>query len=304
MQWNAASGATEYYCEYWGASTGNSGWTTATSFDPGDLPDNNYYYWRVKARNASGESGWSVTWSWYDYWGGGSCPFVYAWDGQKYVYVTDLQGAPIGYSPSSYLARFVPYFRPLYVVLDNLKADESGTYNIKLRETLPEISYVDEAKLLAVDIPVGYKLVSSTAEMTYRFNYADPFGLYAIKAPRPPVSAVDKDGADVLAPALEIDGSLLPMELSALESYSFDFGPINTANAKLLIDGWSVFGSAYSTPLEKVQPYIEVVDIDGQWVKVKSFGQPSGDMERMAIDLSGLFVSDDHRVRVHTGRDS
>jgi len=115
---------------------------------------------------------------------------------------------------------------------------------------------------------------------------------------------VDKNGSDVLPSVLETDGNLLPMELFALESYTFDFGPLNPANTKLVIDGWSVFGSAYATALQKVQPYIEVPDADGQWIKVKSFGEPSGDMKRMAIDLSGLFIGDDHRIRLNTGRDS
>ena len=67
LQWSASAGAIDYYYEYWGADSG-SGWTTDTSFNPGDLTDNYDYYWRVKARNASGESGWSATWSWYDLW--------------------------------------------------------------------------------------------------------------------------------------------------------------------------------------------------------------------------------------------
>ena len=305
LLWNASSGATEYYLEYWGGISGNSGWTTATAFDPGDLPDNYTYWWRVKARNAIGESGWSDTWSWYDYWNSGSsCPFVYEWDGQKYEYITDLQGAPIGYSASSYLAKFPPYYRPQFVVLNNPKPDEQGKYNIKLRETLSEISYFDEVKLLAVDYPVGYELVSSAAEMTYRFNYANAFKLYSLKDPRQPVSAVDKNGTDVLASVMVTDGNLLPMDLFVLESYTFDFGPLDPANAKLVIDGWSVFGAPYATALEKVQPYIEVVDGTGQWVKVKSFGEPAGDMKRMVIDLSGMFLSNDHRIRLNTGRDS
>jgi hypothetical protein len=67
LQWNASPGAIDYYYEFWGTDSG-SGWTSDTSFNPGDLTDNNVYYWRVKARNVNGESGWSPTWSWYDLW--------------------------------------------------------------------------------------------------------------------------------------------------------------------------------------------------------------------------------------------
>ncbi|RII24946.1 MAG: hypothetical protein CXR31_15715, partial [Geobacter sp.] len=71
LQWNAAAGAAEYYCEVWsdGGGSSSSGWTTALSHDPGDLSDNYDYYWHVKARNADGvESGWSETWTWFDEW--------------------------------------------------------------------------------------------------------------------------------------------------------------------------------------------------------------------------------------------
>jgi predicted CxxxxCH...CXXCH cytochrome family protein len=71
LEWNAAAGATEYWCEVWspdGGGSSSSGWTTGLSHNPGDLPDNYDYYWHVKARNASGESGWSETWSWFDEW--------------------------------------------------------------------------------------------------------------------------------------------------------------------------------------------------------------------------------------------
>jgi hypothetical protein len=69
LVWNASVGATEYYCEYWKEGfSWSSGWIPATSFDTGDLSDNLDYWWRVKARNSNGESGWSDTWSWFDEW--------------------------------------------------------------------------------------------------------------------------------------------------------------------------------------------------------------------------------------------
>ena len=256
----------------------------------------------------SATENWSGNWSFTINYGGGcpksSCPFVFVWNGREYTYVTDLQGAPIGYAANSSLAMWPPYFQPLYVVLDSLKPDAQGNYTIKLRETLPEISYFDETKLLSVDYPAGYKLASSAAEMTYRFKYKDPFKLYTLKDPRSPVSAFDQNGVDVLASVLEADGNLLPTKLFALDNYILDFGLIDPVNAKLVIDGWSVFGSSYSTSLSTVQPFIEVMDAGGNWVAVKSFGEPAGDMKSMVIDLSGLFLSSDHRIRLNTGRDS
>jgi hypothetical protein len=62
FSWNSVIGATEYYAEYFGASSGNSGWISGTTFPITSLPVGTYT-WHVKARNAGGESAWSTTWT-------------------------------------------------------------------------------------------------------------------------------------------------------------------------------------------------------------------------------------------------
>lgn len=62
FSWSSTADATEYYAEYAGASSGNSGWTSGTSFAVISLPVGNYT-WQVKARNSAGEGPWSQTWS-------------------------------------------------------------------------------------------------------------------------------------------------------------------------------------------------------------------------------------------------
>jgi len=58
LEWNGVAGATEYYMEYSGTASGNSGWIAGQSFTLQSLPTGSYT-WRVKARNAGGEGGWS-----------------------------------------------------------------------------------------------------------------------------------------------------------------------------------------------------------------------------------------------------
>ena len=59
--WNIVSNATEYKLEYSGASTGICDWNSATSCTVNLTAGT--YGWRVKARNAGGESNWSDTWT-------------------------------------------------------------------------------------------------------------------------------------------------------------------------------------------------------------------------------------------------
>jgi chemotaxis receptor (MCP) glutamine deamidase CheD len=64
LSWNSASGATQYYAEFWGDSgiSINSGWTSNLSFNVGSTFWGGTYQWRVKSRNSSNvESGWSET---------------------------------------------------------------------------------------------------------------------------------------------------------------------------------------------------------------------------------------------------
>ncbi len=60
LSWNEASGATEYYAEFWGGPNIilNSGWISNRSWNLGAQWGGSYQ-WRVKAHNGSGESGWS-----------------------------------------------------------------------------------------------------------------------------------------------------------------------------------------------------------------------------------------------------
>jgi hypothetical protein len=60
FKWNAASDATEYYFEYSGNSSGNSGWISTTNYSAVATAGT---VWHVKARNVAGESNWSDTWT-------------------------------------------------------------------------------------------------------------------------------------------------------------------------------------------------------------------------------------------------
>jgi Flp pilus assembly protein TadG len=54
FSWNASSGATDYWFEYSGTTSGNSGWITSTSYKVTTLSEG-IYSWHVKARNSKGE---------------------------------------------------------------------------------------------------------------------------------------------------------------------------------------------------------------------------------------------------------
>ena len=294
-----------------------SGWQAGTS-SPINLSlyggsSAQLWYWRVQARDnghqqviTPSETAYftdgAVSWDCgCDNSCSSSCPLVYSWNGTGYGYETDLQGPAISQIKKG--ARNVTLYQPSYITLEDLVPDASNRYRVKIWESLIEATLLDEAKLLAIDYPVGYRIASSGAENTYYYGYAEPFRIYTLKDDVLPLSATDKHGNNVLAAVSEVDDNPAPMTATDPDNYyTFDFGTIqHPEHAKLVIDGWQIINSKIYLSTVTIQPYVEVVDAGGAWVKVKSFGLPMGDLKTMVIDMSNRFLSSDHRVRVHLG---
>ena len=93
----------------------------------------------------------------------GSCPYLYCWDGERFRFVTDLLGAsPLG----------LPVAEGVYIDADpdeivwigdetNFKPID-GSYRLQITEELREILYLDEAKLISVDVPTGTEVHPNT----------------------------------------------------------------------------------------------------------------------------------------------
>ena len=323
LQWNAVTTpdghAVEYYLQLDTVSSFNSvslqqpGWQSATSWTTPAPITTGTWYWRVKARDSvhtAMESSYSANGSFTDTYTwdcscndscSSSCPLVYSWNGTGYSYETDLQGPAISQIKKG--ARNVTLYQPSYITLGSLVPDAGNQYRVKIWESLIEATLLDEAKLLAVDYPQGYQIASSGAENTYYYGYVDPFKIYTLKDPVSPITATDKLGNNVLATLQNVDDNPAPMTADDPDNYyTLDFGTIqHPENAKLVIDAWQIINSKIYLSTVTIQPYVEVVDENGNWIKVKSFGMPMGDLKTMIVDLSNKFLSSDHRIRLHLG---
>lgn len=333
LAWNAVSvpdgDPAQYYVQLDTVATFNSAnlkqsnWVSGTTWTT-PVISNATWYWRVKSRDSlhpAAESAYSATGSFSDsnevytcggicgFWdcscdntcGSSSCPLVYSWNGD-YTYETDLQGPALSQIKKG--SRNVSIYQPSYIVLEGgLAPDANHQYKVKIWESLQEASIIDEARLLAFDYPDGYQIASSGSENTYYYGYAEPFRLYTLKNPILPVSVTDKHGNDVLAASSTVDNKPAPMNPDDPDNYyTIDFGTIqHPEHAKLVIDGWQDINSKIYLSTIQIQPYIELVDQNGQWVKVRAFGMPAGDLKAMVVDLSNLFLSSDHRIRLHMG---
>jgi hypothetical protein len=229
--------------------------------------------------------------------GSASCPMLYVGDGTgKFNYLTDLQGPIIGMPGNASIKSRTPD----YVVLEGLKSDASGTLQVKVREIQAEVAYIDEAKLVPVDVPDGYEIASASATHASSKAGVDPRQFYSLKSPRLLRSAIDQDGRDVTAQLKSTDGVPAPVDKDAQPFYTLDFGLFSPAHARLVVEAWALYSSGFSKH-GNVRPSVSVRDDAGKWAEVTTFRGPHGDEKTMVFDLSGLFPSKDRQVRLNLG---
>jgi tetratricopeptide (TPR) repeat protein len=240
-----------------------------------------------------------------------SCPFLYAWDGRKFVYVTDV----LGTSPLGELAPDGTYLKPFpeeFVRLPEWVRDSGGNFFFQLTAEMREADFFDQAKLFAVDHPADEEIYSNEI---YASNPGAPT-LYALRGKHFPVSAVDDHGHDVLPLLLQQDGRYPKdfaryriLGVADLHTLTLDLGELPAdAPVSLWLNGWVFWTDSNGARalmsnrnLTMVPPYLQVRDASGKWVTVvPDMGLPSGTHRTMRVDLTGKFLSADRHVRIVT----
>ena len=234
-----------------------------------------------------------------------SCPVLFAWDGERHAFVSDLLGVGgMGYlvEPGVYAPP-----RPWENFLLPKGALESlrGHYVLKLGEPMEEAAYFDSLQLVSYDLPPGWDLV-----LDERMNILgpEPTGdALFYREERLPVRASTTAGkavaaqvrtADLEAPPVgELDRRFIgrlrePQQLTA----EFD-SPIDRPGARpvLVIDGWVEYPysqtmfAAWQAQADYRAPTLEARAADGGWhTLVEQFGYPAGMPRRMALPLPDL----------------
>ena len=254
----------------------------------------------------------------------GSCAFVYAWNGSRFEFITDVMwrsalGMPVGimgargsalatramaYAPASASREFVR------IPGEALKP-KNGRYVIQVTEELWETAYLDQLRLLAVDHPDSVAVF-----VDERFPPAtDGLRLYETVHHRAPVSAVDGRGTDVLDELRDHDyryvSGLTPVQYQGLtERHDLVLDLDDSAGkpgSLLVLRGW-IFPSDASINVALAQqqkiraelPVLEVRDARGRWVSRGVVGFPAGKDKTVVIELGGIFPTRDRHVRLRT----
>ncbi|MBI5364899.1 MAG: hypothetical protein HZA53_17105 [Planctomycetes bacterium] len=245
----------------------------------------------------------------------GSCPFLYTWNGERYVFVSDVLGiTPLGLPIAPGV--FVPPDHDEYVLVKGEQlAPKDGKYELEFTEELREVTYLDHAKLLVVDHPADTEVFPNE-----RFTFP-PFPehhVHTVKAALVPSKATGSDGKDWTAALASTDDRHAvpftpePAQFMGLAKPWFldlAFDPAAVARAKklrLVMTGWFLWSdasanmaSARTPDVRFVPPLLQVPDGKGGWRDTgPPVGFPAGKTKTMVIDVSSILVKDDPRVRV------
>ena len=244
---------------------------------------------------------------------GSSCPVVFAWNGSKYEFITDTIGAAvIGHWVSPY-ARNIPDPDEWVKVDGRSLKPKDGYLSLRLGEPMEEVNFVDQARLVAIDHPVGSQVYPNE-----RFKNDPPFSeqktIFA-RAAHPPAGAWDTNGKDVLATVSTIDHQYvrdftnLPFAgFANTHSLTLDLGPTSPDKSlRLLLHGFIEYFSATSlysawqAGLAPISPYVEAQMPDGAWKRiVDDMGFPAGLPRTIVADLTGKLPTGATRIRVTT----
>ncbi|MDX1501237.1 MAG: FG-GAP-like repeat-containing protein, partial [Thermoanaerobaculia bacterium] len=214
----------------------------------------------------------------------GSCPFLYAWDGERVRFVTDLLwGSPAGLpvAPGVWAGA-----DPREIVHVEGAAARDGVYDLRITEELWEAAFFDRVRLWVVDHPAEVEVASSLRIVPGR---EVPERVHGTRELRPLARATDAAGRDVTARVAARDEIYAdgwrrsPYQGAAEETWSFvmDLGEAPGRPVRLHLDGW-IFPSDASLNLALAQrgyrpvgPRLEVETAQGWETLLPETGFPA-----------------------------
>jgi cytochrome c-type biogenesis protein CcmH/NrfG len=245
----------------------------------------------------------------------GSCPWVFAYDGQAMRFVTDfLWRSPLGLRINAQDTAGVLMTEDWVKIRGDQLVARDGVYDLRITAELWETHFFDHIALLVVDHPVQTDIF-----VDERFAVPPPpLAVHPTAPPRPVARAWDDRGQEVTDLIRERDGHYLDTfgrgtyQGVTREHYvDLDLGEDvpPTGPLWLLASGWihptdSSINVAISqgrhAPPQSLR--LEVPDSQGGWVVARAdLGFPAGKTKTILLDLQGIWrPGTPHLVRLRT----
>lgn len=161
------------------------------------------------------------------YWG--SCPFVFSHDGREYRFESETFAGAVCRGLERTSIEPLRYLQP-----------RDGVYRLALANQSPESQHVNRIGLLAIDHPEGTHVIPDARGE-----------LHTVRAPEPPMAAVDFGGRNILEQITNLDDSTWESDLDRIDSSGdlplrdgivCEFAmPDTGGKAKLVIGGRNTF---------------------------------------------------------------
>jgi tetratricopeptide (TPR) repeat protein len=234
-----------------------------------------------------------------------SCPVLFAWDGERYAFVTDLLGVGGlgGFVEPGVVGTPRPWERLSLPPGTTVARD--GLLQFKLTEPMQENAYVDAVTMESYDLPPGWQIVVDERMATGAPEVTGDVLFYRESAS--PIAAHDSAGVSVLADILQRDNHAMNPGtidrrfiglLESVETVTLEFdAPLERSGATpvLVADAWveypysqTVF-SAWQANLQYRSVTLEARDSNGDWHEVyPEFGYPAGMPREMSLPMHDL----------------
>src|SRR6185295_687487 len=232
-----------------------------------------------------------------------SCPLIFAWDGRRYAFVSDILGVGgLGYliAPGEYAT---PRPWENFLLPAGLLQPRNDRYVLKVAETMEEAAYIDALRLAAYDLPPGWEMaLDERMETGGPKVTGQPFYYRRSVVPR---RALNERGEEVTAVLRSADrraadpGKVDPRFIGRLAGenvLTLEFAaPLDLpgeGNPILVAEGWIEYPysqtmfAAWQANAAYHAPTLEAQGADGKWrVLLKEFGYPAGMPRTMALAL-------------------
>ena len=247
-----------------------------------------------------------------------SCPLLFAWDGERWVFVTDFLGTGgLGFflEPGLY-APPDPTERVLIPVLE----PRDGMYEVRIHEPMEEILYLDAARLLVVDHAPGIeihpdeRMVTGAPDADGRLiairsdGRIFPSGLETLEGKADPelLRETDRRYQPGIHPDPRFLGYARPQEI--VLDFGRDLARFDASRPLFLfLDGWVEYPyshvnfAAWQAGLTFEPLSLDVETGPGTWETVlPSFGYPAGMPRVMTVDVSAIPRTGTGRLRLRT----
>jgi len=245
----------------------------------------------------------------------GSCPYLYAWDGQGFRFVTDILGAaPIGLPLTEQRRIEADPEEWVWVGNETNFPPHHGALHLRITEELREVLYLDEASLAVVDHEPGVEV-----HATDKLLPGGPFPrgmLKSLHRERRLRKAESTEGLDVTESLRTIDGRRsspprlrIPQLRGLAEPHGWilDFGPLEVDRPWVLVlNGWLRFGggmanvaASHDPSLPFPFPILEAETVPNQWERVDVVvGAPAGKTKTILVELRGKLLAGTGRLRL------